>query len=194
MTEDHRDDGEARPASAATDAALVARVYDQLRSIAANRLARERPDHTLQATALVNEAFLKLRGDRQLTWEERDSFFRAASEAMRRVLIDHARKKRSQRRGGDAKPQCIDVADLAEHTDVDGITALEQALERLEAEDPRAAKVVHLRFYCGLGVDEVADHLGASPRTIAREWQFARTRLYQLLGDGEPAPPDAGPG
>jgi len=162
---------------------VVAQVYEQLRGIASQRLSRERADHTLQATALVNEAFLRLKGDRQLTWEERDSFFMAASEAMRRILVDHARKKKSQRRGGGKKPIAIDVVDLAVSADEDGVEALEVALKKLEAEDPRAAKVVHLRFYCGLGVDETAEHLKASPRTIAREWQFARTRLFQLLDD-----------
>lgn len=165
---------------------MVAQVYDQLRTIAAQRLSRERKDHTLQATALVNEAFLRLKGDRQLTWEERDSFFMAASEAMRRILVDHARKKNSQRRGSGHKPVAIDVVDLAVSADQNDVEALEIALKKLEAEDPRAAKVVHLRFYCGLGVDETAAHMNASPRTIAREWQFARTRLFQLLdGDGQ---------
>ncbi|MFG0317567.1 MAG: ECF-type sigma factor [Planctomycetota bacterium JB042] len=165
--------------------AFVEQVYEKLRAIARRRLASERADHTLQATALVNEAFVKLNGDRQLTWQEKDSFFVAASEAMRRVLLDHARKKRSDRRGGGARPLPMDVVDLAVHSDSGWIEALDEALERLEAEDARAAKVVRLRFYCGLAVEETAAHLDASPRTIAREWAFARARLFQLLGRAE---------
>lgn len=161
--------------------AFVADVYEKLHAIARRRLSGERVAHTLQATALVNEAFVKLNGDRQLTWQEKDSFFIAASEAMRRVLLDHARKKKSQRRGSGAEALPIDVVDLAVHGDPAWVEALDEALGVLEEEDERAAKVVRLRFFCGLGVDETATHLDSSPRTIAREWSYARARLFQLL-------------
>jgi len=160
---------------------LLPLVYDQLRAIAQNRMARERADHTLQATALVHEAYCKLVGDRQLSWDRRSCFYVAASEAMRRVLLDHARKKKSQKRGAARAAVPINVVDLAAEQDPDQILALDEAMTRLEAEEPRAAQVVRLRFYAGLGVEETAEVMGVSERTVMREWSFARARLYQLL-------------
>ena len=156
-------------------------VYEHLREIARKRLSRERREHTLQPTALVHEAYMRLLGDQQLSWEEKDQFFIAASEAMRRILIDHSRRKNSARRGGGEKPTPMNVLELADDGDPELVAGLDDALTRLEKEDPRAGKVVRLRFYSGLSVEETAEIMRVSPRTVAREWAFARARLFQLL-------------
>ncbi len=163
---------------------LLPLVYDQLRAIATRRMAGERAAHTLQATALVHEAYVKLIGDQDISWENRAHFFGAAAEAMRRILIDHARKRSSQKRGGGRSAVPMSVVDLAEDCDPSQVLALDEALTNLEASDPRAAKVVQLRFFAGLGVDEVAEVLGISERTVMREWAFARAQLFESLGDG----------
>jgi len=142
----------------------------------------ERTDHTLQATALVHEAYMKLVGDRDVSWQNRAHFFAAAAEAMRRILIDHARKRKSEKRGGGMARVPITVVDLAAESDPDQILALEEALAQLEREDPRAAKIVNLRFYAGLSVEETVEATGLSKRTVMREWAFARARLVELLG------------
>ncbi|MFG0282805.1 MAG: sigma-70 family RNA polymerase sigma factor [Phycisphaerales bacterium JB039] len=162
---------------------LLPLVYDHLRAIAQRRMREERASHTLQATALVHEAFLKLVGGSDgPSWESRAHFFRVAAEAMRRILIDHARKRKSAKRGGGAAPIPISVVDLAAEHDPAQILALNEALESLEQEDARAAEVVKLRFFAGLSVEETAEAMGISERTCMREWAFARARLFQLLG------------
>jgi RNA polymerase sigma factor (TIGR02999 family) len=165
---------------------LLPLVYDHLQAIAHRRLRQERVGHTLQATALVHEAFIKLVGDKQSTWQDRGHFFRVAAEAMRRILIDHARKKKSQKRGGGRPVVPLSVIDLAEDHDPQQIIALDEALQTLEQEDPRAAEIVQLRFFAGLSVEETVEAMGLSERTVMREWAFARARLFQLLGDVEP--------
>jgi len=161
---------------------LLPLVYEQLRAIAQRRMREERAGHTLQATALVHEAFVKLVGGGEGPgWESRAHFFRVAAEAMRRILIDHARKRKSVKRGGGATPIPLSVVDLAAEHDPAQILALNEALETLEAEDARAAEVVKLRFFAGLSVDETAEAMGISERTAMREWAFARARLYELL-------------
>ena len=161
---------------------LLPLVYEQLRAIAQRRMREERASHTLQATALVHEAFVKLVGSaEQPGWESRAHFFSVAAEAMRRILIDHARKRKSVKRGGGAKPIPLSVVDLATEHDPAQILALNEALETLEAEDARAAEVVKLRFFAGLSVEETAETMGISERTAMREWAFARARLYELL-------------
>jgi RNA polymerase sigma factor (TIGR02999 family) len=166
-------------------AELLPLVYGQLREIARQRMANERGSHTLQATALVHEAYLRLVGDRALPGPDRAGFYAAASEAMRRILIDHARRKKSVKRGGGATPLPLDVLDLAVHDDPIQILAFDEALGRLAAEDARAAEVVRLRFFAGLGVDETAEVLATSRRTVLREWAFARARLFELLQGGD---------
>jgi len=156
-------------------------VYDELRKLAAARMAGERQSHTLQATALVHEAYLRLVGDRDVKWANRAHFFAAAAEAMRRILIEHARAKQGPRRGGDRQQLPIDVLDLAIADNADQILALEDAISRLEKEDTNAARVVRLRFYAGLSVEDTAASLGTSPSTVKREWSFARAFLFRIL-------------
>src|SRR5215831_9754430 len=156
---------------AATDD-LLGLVYDQLRAAAQLQLASERPGHTLSATALVHEAYLRLVGPRQVPWQNRAHFYVAAGEAMRRILLDHARARAA--RGGPAVPirSIGDVASLAA-ADPEQIVAVDAALARLESEDPEAAAVVRLRFFAGLSVEQAAEALGLSPRTAARLWAYA---------------------
>jgi RNA polymerase sigma factor (TIGR02999 family) len=162
---------------------LLAQVYEQLRAIARNRIASEAPGHTLQATALVHEAYMKLcLSGSGFQLNDRAQFVIMAAEAMRRVLIDHARgKHRVKRGGGVAKRALADVADLAIDDDPDQIMALDEAIRRFEQEDKQAAQVVKLRFFAGLSVAETAEALGLSERTVKRDWQFARAWLFRAL-------------
>lgn len=162
---------------------LLPLVYQQLRAIAHNQMATENPGHTLQATALVNEVFLRMFGDRQIPWENRAHFYAAAAQAMRRVLLDHAKAKGRQKRGGGQKKMPINVADLAALENPEQILALDAALCRLEQQNPEAAEVVRLRFYAGLSVDQTAEALEMAPRTVDRRWKFARAWLYKTLNE-----------
>lgn len=161
---------------------LLPLVYEQLRKAAQRDMASERLGHTLSATALVHEAYLKLIGPRQVAWASRGHFYAAAAESMRRILIDHARSR--GRRGGERLQlsELKDVAALAA-AGSDEILAVDEAIVRLEGEDPQAAALVRLRFYAGLGVEEAAQSLGISPRTAARLWTYARAVLYRDLSD-----------
>lgn len=163
-------------------------VYDQLHAIARARMNEERGSHTLQATALVHEAWLRL-GHRPggLAAVPDARFYEAAAVAMRRILIEHARAKGRLKRGGDRGRAPLDVVDLAVEHDPDEIMAVDEAVRRLEEEDPDAARVVNLRFFAGLEVAETARALGVSERTVAREWEYARAWLFRALG-GERAP------
>jgi RNA polymerase sigma factor (TIGR02999 family) len=163
------------------DQGLSARVYEQLHHIAVNRLAGQSVGHTLQATALVHEAYLKIQAIPALAAIERNHFFRLAAEAMRQVLVDHARSKGRQKRGGGQRRSMSDVAQLAAENDPDEIMALEEALQRFEGVEPRAAEIVKLRFFAGLSVEETADVTGLSVRTVNREWKFARAWLFNAL-------------
>jgi len=160
---------------------LTETVYAELRSIASRHMAGERRDHTLQATALVNEAYLRLVGDPGLEWDSRGHFYAAAAEAMRRILIDHARSRGSLKRNGSWRRLSLEKLDLAAEESSDGILALEESLLRLEQVDARAAEVVRLRFYAGLDVDQTALATGRSRRTVLRDWAYARTWLVQAL-------------
>jgi RNA polymerase sigma factor (TIGR02999 family) len=165
---------------------LLALVYEHLRQIARQRMAGERAGHTLQATALVHEAFLKLIGDEEISWENRGHFYAAAAQAMRRILIDHARRRSAEKRGGACKRLPLSVVDLATETDPAQVMALEEAMTELEASDPRAASVVRLRFFAGLDVEETASVLGLSERTVMRDWAYARAILFEKLsGDSD---------
>jgi RNA polymerase sigma factor (TIGR02999 family) len=161
---------------------LSTQVYEQLHRIAVNRLAGQPAGHTLQATALVHEAYLKIRAVPALSAIDRAHYFRLAAEAMRQVLIDHARSKGRQKRGGGGHRRTMsDVAQLAAEQDPDEILALEEAVRRFEGEQPRAAEIVKLRFYAGLSVEETADVTGLSVSTVNREWKFARAWLFNAL-------------
>jgi RNA polymerase sigma factor (TIGR02999 family) len=175
---------------------LLPLVYDDLRRWARRRLAGERPGHTLEATALVHEAYAKLASRRDAPWADRAHFFRAAAEAMRRILIDHARAKQGPVRGGDRQRVPLDlanVADLAARDDPGAILALDDAVAALERADPDAAAVVRLRFYAGLSVDETAEALDRSPRTVKRDWAFARAFLLRVLEGDDAAKRETDP-
>lgn len=170
-------------------AQLLPLVYDELRKLAAARLAHERPGQTLQATALVHEAFLRLVGAQQPAWNSRGHFFAAAAEAMRRILVEQARRKGRQKRGGGLDRIDLDVADVADAPQTDDLLALNEALSRLEAQDAQAAQLVKLRFFAGLSVTEAADAMGMSRSMAYEQWAYARAWLRCALeGDG----PDAG--
>jgi RNA polymerase sigma factor (TIGR02999 family) len=152
---------------------------------------QERPGHTLQATALVHEAFLKLVGPRKIPWAGKAHFYAAAAEAMRRILVDHARSRNRDKRGGKVGRVPFNVLDLADAENSQEILALDEALCRLEQQEPAVGDVVRLRFFAGLSVDQTADSLGVSPRTVDRRWKFARAWLFrELHPDGSTARPD----
>jgi RNA polymerase sigma factor (TIGR02999 family) len=159
-------------------AELLSLVYTELRALAARKMAREAPGHTLQATALVHEAWLRLGGDQQPRWESRAHFFHAAAEAMRRILIDSARRRRRVRHGGQLQRLDVDDVDVVSPLPDDDLLAMDEALDRLAAVDPRAAEVVKLCFFLGLSRPEAADYLGVSLSTVERSWAFARDWLF----------------
>jgi RNA polymerase sigma factor (TIGR02999 family) len=157
----------------------LAEVYDELRALARYRMAQEQVGHTLQPTALVHEVYLKLGGEQKFA--NRAHYFHAAAEAMRQILIDHARKRDAGKRGGGMQRVPLNVLDLAALPESGEILAFEDAIVRLESESPQAAAVVRQRFYAGLTVEETAEALGLSPRTVNREWTFARAWLFRTL-------------
>jgi len=160
---------------------LLGLVYEPLRAIAGRHLHREREGHTLQPTALVNELYLKLVDQRKVAWADRAHFFAVAAQVMRRILVDHARRKKSDKRGGDMIAVTIGAAlDLAATENID-VVALDVALENLTGIFPQQARIVELRFYAGLTIDETAAVLGVSPATISREWTMARAWLRRAL-------------
>ena len=169
---------------------LVPLVYDELRRIARREMSKERPGHTLQPSALVNEAFLRLIDYHQVDWQNRRHFFRLAAKLMRRVLINYAASRKSAKRGGAAQRVTLDEALVSDETralELDELLALNEALERLEQADERCAKVVELIFFGGLSEKETADQLGISDRTVKREWRYARLWLRRELGSFEPS-------
>jgi RNA polymerase sigma factor (TIGR02999 family) len=167
--------------------AVLPRVYHELRAIAQRRMAGERLGHTLQATALVNEVWLRLSGAMG-EWSDRSSFYAAAATAMRRILVDHARRRARKKRDGGVRSD-VPVEHLPNRgPDLDDAATfleLDEAIERLEQIDARAGEIVRLRFYGGLDVDETARHLGTSRRTVLRDWAFARAYLFDAMRRGE---------
>jgi RNA polymerase sigma factor (TIGR02999 family) len=168
---------------------LLPLVYDELRQLAARRLAGEGPGHTLEPTALVHEAYLKLVGPGpRHPWNGRVHFFAAAAEAMRRILIDHARRKHRARRGGGMRRIELDDLDdielVAGGGDADELLALDEALAQLAAADPRRAELVRLRYFAGLTLEQAAELLGISRATADRHWAFARAWLYDAMTRG----------
>lgn len=160
----------------AAESALMDLVYGELRRIASSFLRHERPDHSLQVSALVNEAYLRLAKRQSLQIKDRGLFFSLAARAMRRVLIDHARKRQTVKRDGGLRVD-LDQAEVAHDGSSTQLIQLDAALERLAKFDPRQAQVVELRFYAGLSVEETAEALGLSTRTVKRDWQVARAWL-----------------
>ena len=167
--------------SAAMDE-LLPFVYDELRRRAARYLRRERINHTLQTTALVHEAYLKLVDQERVEWKDRGHFFAIAAQAMRRILVDHAKHKNREKRGGPGEDLQLDAAaDVATvESDVD-IQALDEALSRLATFDPQQARLVELRYFAGLSLEETADAMNISRATAAREWQLAKAWLHREL-------------
>jgi len=169
---------------AAADGQLPA-VYDELREMARSLLRSENPSHTLQATALVHETYLKLVGQDASRWRDRGHFFALAAQAMRRILVDHARgKNRIKRGGGERQLMLSDVCAISPQRDID-LLALDDALERLAKDDAMDARIVEMRFFAGLDVHEIAQILGVCEKTVQRHWNYARAWLYRALTSRE---------
>lgn len=162
---------------------LLSIVYQELHAIAQQRMRSERAGHTLQATALVSEAYMRLLGTTEMEWRDRQHFYAAAAEAMRRVLVDHARKVRSLKRGGDRDRVTLGGPDIGFELEPERFLALNDALDKLALEDQRAAEVTRLRFFSELSIAEIAQALEVSERSVHREWAFARARLHELLDE-----------
>jgi RNA polymerase sigma factor (TIGR02999 family) len=164
---------------------LLPLIYDELRKLAAQKLGQEIPGQTLQPTALVHEAYLRLVGEGEGPhWNSRGHFFAAAAEAMRRILVDNARRKTSQKRGGDRKRQDLDAQQVAIPEVREDLIALDEALTKFAAIEPQAAQLIQLRYFAGLSIPEAARVLGVSPRTADRLWAYTRAWLHQeIVGD-----------
>jgi RNA polymerase sigma factor (TIGR02999 family) len=165
-------------------ARLMPLVYNELRRQARNYLARERGSHTLQPTALVHEAYLRLVDQTRISWQNRAHFFGIAANMMRRILVDHARAHASEKRGGAAVRLSIEDVQIPLEQRAADLIALDEALEKLIGFDERKAKIVELRFFGGLTDEEIAEVLGVSTRTILRDWKTARLWLYRELSEG----------
>ena len=160
---------------------LLPLVYEELRLLAAQKLSHEPPGQTLQATALVHEAYLRLVGDEPQNWMGRGHFFAAAAEAMRRVLVDNARRKQAYKRGGDRQRLPLEALDVAARATPEEIVALDDALTALAKEDAQAAQIVKLRLFAGLSMDQAAEMIGVSRATAYREWTYARAWLRSRI-------------
>ena len=172
---------EAQPGGPKAAKELLPLVYEELRKLAAARMAHEPGTQTLQATALVHEAWLRLVGEGDRTWQNRAQFFAAAAEAMRRILVDRARRKHALKRGAGAERIDLDRVDVATEADADTLIRVSEAVEKLTAQDPQAAQLVKLRFFVGLDYVEAAETLGISERSAKRCWSFARAWLFREL-------------
>ena len=160
-------------------ARLVPLVYGELRAIAGRCMRRERPDHTLQATVLVHEAYLRLAGDAHIQWQDRAHFFAVAAKVMRRVLLDYAREHRALKRGGAGAKVTLDDSLLVSEDHLENVLTLDASLERLAAVDPEQGRLVELRFFAGLNVEETAEAMGISTDTVKREWSHAKAWLHR---------------
>ena len=175
------------PGSAHVAEDLLPLVYRELRQRAASYLRRERAHHTLQPTALVHEAYLKLLDQKQVEWQNRSHFFGVAAQAMRRILVDHARTRQRVKRGGPADPISLEGIDIAADSGDANLLDLDRALGELEQLDAKQVRLVELRYFAGLTVEETADALGISPATVKREWAVARAWLHSRLAPPGPA-------
>ena len=168
---------------------LAPLVYDDLRRLASSYMSREQPGHTLQTTALVHEAYARLVETPHVNWQDRNHFFAVCAMLMRRVLVDYARSNGYQKRGGGMRPiSLVEAEDVAQNADVD-LFALDEALSRLEAFDPRKGQVVELRFFGGLTIEETAEVLRLSRETVMRDWKLAKTWLLRELDTQRPREP-----
>jgi len=163
---------------------LLPLVHAELRRIARRQMSQERPGHTLQATALVNEAYLKLAGQQGFEWQNRAHFFAVAAQVMRHILIDHARAHTRDKRGGGAIQVSLDEAAVLAEDQAEHFIALDEALRSLELVDPQKSKIVELRYFGGLSIEETAEVLDISPRTVRREWQRSKAWLYRMISEG----------
>jgi RNA polymerase sigma factor (TIGR02999 family) len=167
---------------------LLPLVYEELRRLAATKMAQESPEHTLQATALVHEAYVRLVDqDRQPHWNHRGHFFAAAAEAMRRILVESARRRRSLKEGGDRRRTPLEEAEIAAPARHPDLLVLDEALLRLGADRPDVAQLVTLRYFAGLTMEQAAESLGVSLRTAERNWAYARAWLLQAVAEKSPA-------
>jgi RNA polymerase sigma factor (TIGR02999 family) len=164
---------------------LLPLVYDELRGLARAKLRHERQGHSLQATALVHEAYIRMLGADSPSWNDRGHFFRAAAEAMRRILIDHARRRGRAKRGGGRIQVTLGDVQVGTGLPLEDLLALDEAIQRLEGQDPRMAEIVRLRFFAGLSVEETAETLDVSERTVKREWAVARAWLFDAMRESE---------
>ena len=161
---------------------LLPLVYDELRRLAAEKMAQEKPGQTLQATALVHEAYVRLVASNEaVKWNSRAHFFGAAAEAMRRILVDQARRKSAVKRGGQSRRVPLDDADLGYHSPADELLDIDEALILLAAENPEAARLIQLRYFAGLSIQDAAEVVGVSRSTAYEHWSYARARLKTLL-------------
>jgi RNA polymerase sigma factor (TIGR02999 family) len=167
--------------------ALMPLVYRELRQLARQQMRHERPDHTLQATALVNEAYLRLLEIKQIQWEDREHFFAVAARLMRRILVDSARARAADKRGHGMRPAPLEEGEAVGSNPVGDLLLLDQALRKMEAVDARKAQVVELRAFMGLSVEEAGLVLGVSAETVKRDWRFAKAWLARELAPGTQA-------
>lgn len=164
---------------------LAPLIYSELRRTAAAYMRRERRDHTLQATGLVHEAYMRLIGPQEGQWQNRAHFFATAARTMRQILVDYSRRHRAGKRGGDARKVDFDDQLRSAPDRIEGVLAIDEILERLTRIDPRQSRVVELRFFGGLNVEETAEVMGVSPKTIKREWRSAKAWLHRELASGK---------
>jgi RNA polymerase sigma factor (TIGR02999 family) len=160
-------------------------VQPELHRLAHHYMSRERPGHTLQTTAILNEAYLRLVDNTKPLWQNRTHFVAAAAQLMRRIMVDHARERQSLKRGGGAQKITLDEAALVTEARSDELLALDEALEALARQDPRKSQIVELRYFGGMTVEETAEFLKLSPRTVEREWTMAKAWLYRALSEAE---------
>ena len=170
-----------RNGGSSTHSRLANLVYDELHRIASQYMRRERPGHSLQATVLVNDAYLRLVNGSERTWENRSHFYAVAAQAMRRILINHARGRKAAKRGGGVGELQLDDVVVISDDNYEEILAIDEALTRLAEFDPRAGQIVEMRYYAGLKDDEIAEVLGVSPKTVRRDWDVARRWLRNEL-------------
>lgn len=163
---------------------LVPLVHAELRRIAQRQMNQERAGHTLQATALVNEAYLKLAGESSFEWHDRAHFYAVCAQVMRHILIDHARAHARDKRGGGAIQVSLNDVAVIDAGPAEDVVALDEALRELETQDPQKGRIVELRYFGGLTIEETAEVLGISPRTVRREWRRAKAWLYRMISEG----------